>query len=93
VLAVGSLFALTKTIYVYFSVSLGPQQPTLYDWWGLDSKNYNISVPFTSPQSGVEIGTTGFFVSDVCSTNSLQFAIPGVFSLIMSVFLGLFHVF
>jgi hypothetical protein len=93
VLAVGSLFALTKTIYVYFSVSLGPQQPTLYDWWGLDSKNYNISVPFTSPQSGVEIGTTGFFVSDVCSTNSFQFAIPGVFSLIISVFLGLFLVF
>jgi hypothetical protein len=93
VLAVGSLFALTKTIYVYYSVSLGPQQPTLAGWWGIDTKDYNISVPFVSPQSGVEIGTTGYFVSDVCSTNSFQFAIPGVASLIISVFLGLFLVF
>jgi len=93
--SVSGLFALTKNMYVYYSVNLANVQPILDSWWGRPSNTSQIitknnHVNFINPGA---IPTGPVFVSDVCNVNSLEFATPAVISVIGVLLLGLFFVF
>ena len=96
IVAVSTLFALTKNVYVYYSVNLGNIQPLLDEWWSRPSNTSQIitktnHINYLNP-GAIPTGSP-IFISDVCSANSLEFAAPAVISVVITLVLGLYFVF
>lgn len=104
--AITGLFAITKTIFVYYSVSLAPVDVLLDTWWNRPANTTIITSPLTNPGVGIPFGTTqsvfqnagspnpvNKYISPVCSINSLEFGVPGALSLLVAITLGLYFVF
>lgn len=101
--AITALFAMTKTVFVYYSVALAPTDVLLDSWWNRPPNSTLITTPtiaagFGATQSvfqnaGSPNPVVGKYVSPVCSTNSLEFGLPGALSLLAAISLGLYFVF